>query len=91
VAAPGRGGVVKSGTSYAVPFISASAAVLRAAHPDLDGASLRATLESATLDLGQPGRDTTFGYGLIQAANLCRSPQDAPVLRSASGVEALPR
>jgi subtilisin family serine protease len=90
VAAAGRGGTVKSGTSYAVPFISASAAVLRAANPGLDAASLRARLESATLDLGKPGRDTTFGHGLLQAANLCRSPQPSPTLRSASGTEAIP-
>src|SRR5918993_2746718 len=90
VAAPGRGGTVKSGTSYAVPFVAASAAVLRAANPDLDAASLRATLERATLDLGKPGRDTTFGHGLIQTANLCRSPQQEPVLRSASGTKVSP-
>jgi subtilisin family serine protease len=90
VAAAGRGGTVKSGTSYAVPFISASAAVLRAANPSLDAASLRARLESATLDLGKPGRDTTFGHGLLQAANLCRSPQPSPTLRSASGTEVTP-
>ena len=81
---------MKSGTSYAVPCVAASAAVLRAANPDLDAAGLRATLESAMLDLGKPGRDTTFGLGLIQAANLRRIPEQAPVLRSASGSEVKP-
>src|SRR3712207_8717766 len=47
--------------------ISAAAAILRAFYETLDGASLEATLEKATLDLGKPGRDPTFGYGLIRS------------------------
>jgi len=89
VAAPGGGGTMRSGTSYAVPFISAAAAILRAFYETLDGASLEATLEKATLDLGKPGRDPTFGYGLIQTANLCPASQDEkPIAQSRSGVSA---
>jgi hypothetical protein len=83
VAAPGGGGSTKSGTSYAVPFISAAAAILRASNSTLDVAGLQAKLESATLDLGKPGRDKTYGYGLLQAANLCPPRQDeTPVAQS---------
>jgi subtilisin family serine protease len=83
VAAPGGGGSTKSGTSYAVPFISAAAAILRASNSTLDAAGLQAKLESATLDLGKPGRDKTYGYGLLQAANLCPPRQDeTPVAQS---------
>jgi hypothetical protein len=87
VAAPGGGGTTKSGTSYAVPFVSAAAAILRASNTSLDAPSLRAVLESGTMDLGKPGRDTTFGYGLLQAANLCQ-PNQEPAIRSASGLKA---
>src|SRR3712207_9523925 len=69
--------------------ISAAAAILRAFYETLDGASLEATLEKATLDLGKPGRDPTFGYGLIQTANLCPASQDEkPIAQSRSGVSA---
>ncbi|ANY79551.1 hypothetical protein BB934_16050 [Microvirga ossetica] len=85
VAAPGGGGTAKSGTSYAVPFISAAAAILRASDALPDVASVQTTLEGKTLDLGKPGRDRTFGFGLLQAANLCQPHQDeTPVARSAT-------
>ena len=90
VAAPGGGGTAKSGTSYAVPFISAAAAVLSASEAAPDTASVRKALEGRTLDLGKPGRDKTFGYGLLQAANLCQPHQDeTPVAQSATapGIE----
>jgi subtilisin family serine protease len=85
VAAPGGGSTTKSGTSYAVPFISAAAAVLRASDSTLNLEALQSALERSTLDLGKPGRDQTYGYGLLQASNLC-PPQDAemPVAQSGS-------
>ena len=45
VAAPGGGGTARSGTSYAVPFISAAAAILRASDALPDAASVQTTLE----------------------------------------------
>jgi len=90
VAAPGGGGTARSGTSYAVPFISAAAAILRASDALPDAASVQTTLEGKTLDLGKPGRDRTFGFGLLQAANLCQPHQDeTPVAQSATvpGIE----
>jgi subtilisin family serine protease len=87
VAAPGGGGTMKTGTSYAVPFISAAAAILRASNNALDGAGLQALLESRTLDLGKPGRDKTYGSGLLQAADLCPPSRDEmPVAQSATGL-----
>ena len=86
IAAPGGGGIARSGTSYAVPFISAAAAILRASDALPDAASVQTTLEGRTLDLGKPGRDRTFGFGLLQAANLCQPHQDeTPVAQSATG------
>ncbi|WP_081929170.1 S8 family serine peptidase [Microvirga sp. BSC39] len=83
VAAPGGGGTTKSGTSYAVPFISAAAAVLHASNTTLNPADLEAALESNAMDLGKPGRDKTYGSGLLQAANLCAPQADeTPVAQS---------
>jgi subtilisin family serine protease len=83
VAVSGHGQITKSGTSYAVPFVSAAAAALHASNPTMDTKSLRSKLESSTRDLGQPGRDTTFGYGLIQMSHLCSLvPEEQPVAHS---------
>jgi subtilisin family serine protease len=76
-------GALKTGTSYAVPFVSAAAGVLLASRPDLDTKAVQARLEEATLDLGQPGRDPTFGFGLIQMAGLCADPTDPPAITTA--------
>jgi hypothetical protein len=83
VAAPEGGGTMKSGTSYAVPFISAAAAVLHASSKILTPADLQTALENNTMDLGEPGRDKTYGNGLLQAANLCPLQADEmPVAQS---------
>jgi hypothetical protein len=76
-------GVLKSGTSYGVPFVSAAAGLLLSSHPELDMKAVQARLEESTLDLGQPGRDPTFGFGLIQMASLCAGPAEPPAITTA--------
>lgn len=55
------------GTSMATPHVSAVAALAWSANPGLINADLRAILQQSAMDLGAAGRDTTFGYGLVQA------------------------
>jgi hypothetical protein len=76
-------GSLKTGTSYAVPFVSAAAGLLLASRPELDMKSVQARLEESTLDLGQPGRDPTFGFGLIQMAGLCAGLTELPAITTA--------
>jgi subtilisin family serine protease len=84
VAALAYGGEVKSGTSYAVPFVTAAAAAIRASTPMMEARSLRARLEENARDLGVPGRDTTYGYGLLQMPSLCQpQPEEQPIAHSA--------
>ena len=78
-AQPAGGSAVRSGTSYAVPFVSAAAAMLLANNPEVDLEKLREALQDTTRDLGAPGRDTTFGFGLVQMARLCSAPQGTPI------------
>jgi subtilisin family serine protease len=73
----------RTGTSYAVPFVSAAAGLLLASHPELGTQAVRARLEDSARDLGQPGRDPTFGFGLIQMAGLCAQPSEAPTVATA--------
>jgi hypothetical protein len=73
------GRATKSGTSYAVPFVAAAMTMVGSAHPETDIGELRKRLQDSTRDLGAPGRDDTFGYGLVQMANLCTAPKETPI------------
>lgn len=59
--------VYMSGTSMAAPYVSGNLALLKQAYPVLTNVELREKLKRTALDLGSAGRDTWFGYGLIQA------------------------
>jgi subtilisin family serine protease len=59
----GGGYAASSGTSFAVPFAAAAAASLRSAQP---GADVMALLYQSAEDLGPPGRDEIYGYGLLR-------------------------
>ena len=61
-AQPGGGYAASSGTSFAVPFAVAAAARLSRTAPGSDVVGM--LLENA-LDIGPPGRDQIYGYGLL--------------------------
>lgn len=56
-----------NGTSMATPHVSAVAALAWSANPALTNVQIRTILQSTAQDLGAAGRDTSFGYGLVQA------------------------
>ncbi|MDJ0686390.1 MAG: S8 family serine peptidase [Alphaproteobacteria bacterium] len=67
-----RGGLKKqSGTSFAAPFITAMVAIHLDAGFPTDADALRASLQRYTRDLGDPGRDATFGWGLVRLKPQC--------------------
>jgi subtilisin family serine protease len=55
------------GTSMATPHVSAVAALVWSYTPTCTGAQIRASLNKSAMDLGPAGRDTKFGWGLVQA------------------------
>lgn len=55
------------GTSMATPHVAGVAALVWSLHPQCTAAQLRRTLGLTALDLGTRGRDTRFGFGLVQA------------------------
>lgn len=59
----GGGYATSSGTSFAVPFAATAAARLRKLQPDEDALEL---LYQNAQDLGAPGRDEVYGYGLLR-------------------------
>lgn len=75
-AASVRGAKPKTGTSFAAPFVTASAAL---AHTNGESAENGETLQSIVSalaadadDLGAEGYDPIYGRGLINAGNLCQ-------------------
>jgi len=59
----GGGYAASSGTSFAVPFAATAAARLRHLQP---GENALETLHESAQDLGPPGRDEIYGYGLLR-------------------------
>ncbi len=62
---------VLSGTSYATPFVTAAAALLLADGRPRTPATLEAELALRAQDLGPPGRDPVFGWGLVRHPRRC--------------------
>lgn len=63
----GGGYEERFGTSEAAPQVSAVAGLIRAANPSLSALETKGILQSTARDLGPSGRDSTYGFGLLQA------------------------
>jgi hypothetical protein len=67
--APGKDGVFVSGTSYAAPFVTAALAVAKQGNGKAAWAPILKQMQTKARDLGAPGKDSSFGWGLVQAPN----------------------
>lgn len=56
-----------TGTSMAAAYVSGNLALIKEKYPNFSNTELREVLHKNVLDLGEKGKDTVFGYGLIQA------------------------
>ncbi|MEA9563018.1 MULTISPECIES: S8 family serine peptidase [unclassified Xanthomonas] len=63
-----------SGTSYAAPLVSGAAALVWQAFPYFNNDLVRQTLLGTATDLGAPGVDPTFGYGLLNVGKAVLGP-----------------
>lgn len=72
---------VYEGTSMAAPHVSAVAAML-VARGTRGPAAVRAALRAGAADLGAPGRDQTFGFGLVQARSALDAATPSPATTS---------
>lgn len=67
-----------SGTSFSVPHVAGVISLLMEKYPDLpignkddtDNSTLRGLLHTMAYDLGTPGYDQSFGFGLIQYSDM---------------------
>ena len=55
------------GTSYAAPVVTGVAALVKQAHPWFTAYDLQQTLLTTATDLGDPGIDAVYGWGLVNA------------------------
>lgn len=68
-----------SGSSFAAPYVAAAAAVRIGSGPPVDTQALYREMARNVLDLGLPGRDPVFGWGLLQAPSQgCATGQPSP-------------
>ncbi|MCD6217732.1 S8 family serine peptidase, partial [bacterium] len=54
-----------SGTSFSTPLVSGMAAIIKSHFPNLTNVELRSRVENSVIDIGPPGWDNEFGYGLV--------------------------
>lgn len=57
-----------SGTSFASPITAGVVALMMAKRPDLPNTTIESLLYASAKDLGTTGRDTTYGWGRVDAA-----------------------
>ena len=62
------------GSSFAAPRVTAAAAKVQEKFPWMTGHELKQTLLTTAKDLGQPGVDTIFGWGLLDETKALRGP-----------------
>lgn len=70
----------RTGTSFAVPFVTAAAALLVSRDPGILPETVAAQLRLLVRDLGAPGQDDVFGAGLLSLGSLCGGEKIAPPL-----------
>lgn len=87
IAAPGvnllaatsvRGARLKTGTSFAVPYVTATAAVLLSVDPSRTPSDVADWLAKNARDLGAEGQDEVFGWGMLQADCVCSAQRAQP-------------
>ncbi|HJV46027.1 MAG TPA: S8 family serine peptidase [Bacillota bacterium] len=75
-----NGYATMSGTSMATPFVAGELALLKQADPTATNVTLRSKLDQNILDLGAAGRDSLYGYGLIQSNMGTTQPAPTPAV-----------
>ncbi|MBV9070225.1 MAG: S8 family serine peptidase [Acidobacteria bacterium] len=62
----------EQGTSMSCPYAVGAAALVWATSPNSTAANVATALEQTAKDLGAPGKDDTFGYGLVNALDAAK-------------------
>ena len=65
---------VVAGSSYAAPKVTATAALIKEKYPFMTGDLLRQTILSTATDIGDPGVDDVYGWGLLNIDKALEGP-----------------
>lgn len=79
-----------SGTSFATPYVSASYALIMSADSELSATDIYELLTASAKDLGTPGWDGEYGYGVLNLQGMearFKGGQDDPVDVTAGDVD----
>ncbi|NPD88959.1 MAG: S8 family serine peptidase [Asgard group archaeon] len=68
------------GTSYACPQVAAVVALMKSLNNSLSVSEIRNILRKSATDIGDPGKDIYFGYGLLNATKAVMAVLDPSVL-----------
>ncbi|NOY87949.1 MAG: S8 family serine peptidase [FCB group bacterium] len=66
----GGGYIYMTGTSMAAPYIAGLVALIRQYNPNATVDQIKYALINSAEDLGQPGEDNAYGYGLVDASKI---------------------
>jgi Subtilase family len=66
-----RGARPNTGTSFAAPFVTAAVSLAKSSGAAASGGDIKSVLARNAEDLGVPGKDAIFGWGLLNARGLC--------------------
>lgn len=64
----GGGYATASGTSMATPIVSGTVALVKYSHPSYSASQVETALFGTAKDLGKLGKDTSYGYGRVDAS-----------------------
>lgn len=65
--------VALQGTSMATPHVAGVVALMRSVNPDLDPGAVMTLVRATARDLGAPGPDPIFGWGIVDAGAAVRA------------------
>ena len=74
-----------SGTSFAAPLVSGTIALMLSINPSLSIETIRTVLHETCTDLGDPGKDPIYGYGLLNASAALHEIIGDPLIRTLNG------
>ncbi|HBC47006.1 MAG TPA: hypothetical protein DCZ43_08170, partial [candidate division Zixibacteria bacterium] len=83
------GYTIMSGTSMATPHVAGAVAILRQFNPQATPTEIKLALMNSALDLGQPGEDNDYGWGLIdirRAIDYMPTPSNPFIAIASSGI-----
>jgi len=69
-----KGPYSMNGSSYAAPIVTGTAALLKEKYPFMTGDLLRQTILSTATDIGIPGVDEDYGWGLLNIDKALKGP-----------------